>query len=272
MGSDFYGTIACDVDLPSEDVQKYMLATSDFSRGIQDDINHYVTRDRINNASFRQKLDPIAKNILRRQNPLELVFQEISTFDAENPIAGLLLRKLDVGKKDTASKLIKKAPQPPRNDYLIQNRLNKLRNTGNDNNNNNNGLSLAPSFFQPPSPQSSLLPPFFSPQPPLPPPIFNNFQPPSLPANQQPTLFNIPLPPPPPPPPPSLLGSQTMTAVEKPKEKGEEKIIDKFDTTIYEMPDPPKIELGDSLLNTLGTRADDILADDFINNKDIEQK
>ena len=85
-------------------------------------------------------------------------------------------------------------------------------------------------------------------------------------------MFNIPLPPPPPPPPPSLLGSQTMTAVEKPKEKGEEKIIDKFDTTIYEMPDPPKIELGDSLLNTLGTRADDILADDFINNKDIEQK
>ena len=36
------------------------------------DINHYVTKDRINNASFRQKLDPISKNILRRQNPLEL--------------------------------------------------------------------------------------------------------------------------------------------------------------------------------------------------------
>ena len=65
---------------------------------MQTDINHYVTKDRINNASFRQKLDPISKNILRKQNPLELVFEDISTFDAENPIVGLLLRELDVGK------------------------------------------------------------------------------------------------------------------------------------------------------------------------------
>ena len=62
------------------------MATSDFAKNIQTDINHYVTRDRINDASFRQKLDPISKNILRRQNPLELVFEDISTFDAENPI------------------------------------------------------------------------------------------------------------------------------------------------------------------------------------------
>ena len=40
------------------------LATSDFAKDMQTDINHYVTRDRINNASFRQKLDPISKNIL----------------------------------------------------------------------------------------------------------------------------------------------------------------------------------------------------------------
>ena len=62
---------------------------------MQNDINHYVTRDRINNASFRQKLNPISKNILRRQNPLELIFEDISTSDAENPITGSLLRELD---------------------------------------------------------------------------------------------------------------------------------------------------------------------------------
>ena len=50
--------------MPSEDVQKYILATSDFTKGIQTDINHYVRRDRIDNASFQQKLDPISKNIL----------------------------------------------------------------------------------------------------------------------------------------------------------------------------------------------------------------
>ena len=97
--SDFFSRITEDVDIPREDVQKYILATSDFAKNIQTDINHYVTRDRINDTSFRQRLDPINKNILRRQNPLELVFEEISTFDAENPIVGSLLREIDIKKK-----------------------------------------------------------------------------------------------------------------------------------------------------------------------------
>ena len=91
LGSDFYGRFANDVNIPSEDIQKYILATSNFAKGMQNDINHYVTRDRINNVSLRQKLDPIGKNILRRQNPLGLVFEDISTFDVENPIIGSLL-------------------------------------------------------------------------------------------------------------------------------------------------------------------------------------
>ena len=64
LGSHFYGRIASGTNVPPEDVQKYILATSDFVRGMQPDINHYVTRNRINNASFGQKLDPISKNIL----------------------------------------------------------------------------------------------------------------------------------------------------------------------------------------------------------------
>ena len=103
LGSEFYGKIANDYDIFSDDVQKYNLATSDFSKGMQLDINNYVTNGKINNASFRQKLDLISKNIIRRQNPLELVFEDISTFDVENPIVGSLLKEIDVGKKDTAS-------------------------------------------------------------------------------------------------------------------------------------------------------------------------
>ena len=79
---DFYGSIAIDVDQSLEDVQKYLLVTRDFSKGIQNDINFCVTRDR-NNASFRRKLNPIAKNIIRKQNPIELVFEDVSTFDAK---------------------------------------------------------------------------------------------------------------------------------------------------------------------------------------------
>ena len=59
---------------------------SDIAKGMQTDINNYATRDRTNNASFSQKLDPIKNNILIRQNPLELVFEDISTFSAKNPI------------------------------------------------------------------------------------------------------------------------------------------------------------------------------------------
>ena len=61
LGSEFYSRITNDADIPSEDVQKYILAASDFAKSIQTDINHYVTSDRINDASFRQKLDPISQ-------------------------------------------------------------------------------------------------------------------------------------------------------------------------------------------------------------------
>ena len=44
LGSEFYRSIANDADIPSKDVQKYILATSDFAKGMQADINHYVTR------------------------------------------------------------------------------------------------------------------------------------------------------------------------------------------------------------------------------------
>ena len=104
--SDFYENIAHDANIPKEDVQKYFLATSDFAKSMQTDINHYVTKDRINDASFKQKLDPISKNILRRENPLELVFEDISTFDAENPIVGSLLREIDIKKSSQTAILL----------------------------------------------------------------------------------------------------------------------------------------------------------------------
>ena len=88
IGSDFYTRIAADANIPREDVQKYILATSDFAKSMQNDINHYVTRDRINDDSFRQKLDP------------ELVFEDISTFGAENPIVGSLQREIDIKKSN----------------------------------------------------------------------------------------------------------------------------------------------------------------------------
>ena len=131
-GSDFYSRIASDADLPKEDVQKYILATSDFAKSMKTNINHYVTRDRINNASFRQKLDPTSKNILRRQNPLELVFEDISTFDAENPIVGSLLREIDLKKKQSDSDFIKSLPSHPGKEFEIKKRFDRLKGMSSD--------------------------------------------------------------------------------------------------------------------------------------------
>ena len=39
LDSEFYGSIANDADIPSEDLQKYIHATSDFTKGIQTDID-----------------------------------------------------------------------------------------------------------------------------------------------------------------------------------------------------------------------------------------
>ena len=114
FGPNVCGRIANDANIPSEDIQKYNFATSNLLKGIQTDINNYLTRDRINNASFRQKLDPIKKNVLRRQNPLELVFEDMSTFDAKNAIVGSLLRELDNGKKLMAGDLVKKGSSTTR--------------------------------------------------------------------------------------------------------------------------------------------------------------
>ena len=58
---------------------------------------------------------------------------------------------------------------------------------------------------------------------------------------------------------------------EKPAEKFvQNSVQEELDDTIYELPDLPKLELGDGLLNTLDVQADDILKQKFVNEKQQE--
>ena len=80
-----------DIDLPSviaeqvvrqgepltEDIKKFLLGTSDYANELQSDIDLYVTRGKHNQTSFHRKLDPIAKNVWIKENPLELLFAQI---------------------------------------------------------------------------------------------------------------------------------------------------------------------------------------------------
>ena len=72
---------------------------------------------------------------------MELVFEDISTFDAKNPIAGSLLREIDLNKKQTDSEFIKSLPSHPGKEFEIQKRYDRLRGIkrfDNKNNKNNN--------------------------------------------------------------------------------------------------------------------------------------
>ena len=145
-----------------------MLGTSDYAKGIQSDIDLYVTRGRHNQASFCRKLDPIEKNVWRTENPLALLFKGVANFDSQNPVIGSLLRETDLGQRSTSSDLIKKQPTKATdiNDTILLQRFKKFKETpinynnngddddNNDNNTNNskninyNNISLSP----PPSP------------------------------------------------------------------------------------------------------------------------
>ena len=63
--------------LQVKNVKDHFLATSDFGKVLQDDINVYIAPHRFKNASFKQKLNPVTKNIFRRRNSLVLVFKDI---------------------------------------------------------------------------------------------------------------------------------------------------------------------------------------------------
>ena len=63
---------------------------------------------------------------------------------------------------------------------------------------------------------------------------------------------------------------QKTQVLEREKEKVQDSVQKELDDTIYELPDPPKLELGDGLLNLLGVQADDILEQNFVNQNQQE--
>ena len=86
-------------DTPSKNVKKCFLATSEFGEEIQGEIVLHITNDRLNEASFKRKLDPILRNIIKNQNLIELLFKVLKHFDAQNPVIGSLIREFDIGGK-----------------------------------------------------------------------------------------------------------------------------------------------------------------------------
>ena len=103
VGVDLPSTIASKILVEgqplTDDIKSFLLGTSDYARGIQSDIELYVTRGRHNQGSFRYKLDPIEKSVWRTENLLALLLKDVANFDVQNPVIGSLLREIDLEKE-----------------------------------------------------------------------------------------------------------------------------------------------------------------------------
>ena len=82
-----------------EDLQKWILATSDFGRELQQDINEITGRDeKFNNAVLRRALDLKKDGLFRNPQPISLLFNDVEKFHQQNPIIGKLAMQINVSK------------------------------------------------------------------------------------------------------------------------------------------------------------------------------
>lgn len=56
------------------------------------------------------------------------------------------------------------------------------------------------------------------------------------------------------------------------EEKQKKRVLEEIDNKILDLPAPPKIELGDGLAHALGTEAEEILENKYINSKKLQDK
>ena len=104
----------------------------------------YVTNNRLNEASFRRKLDPISKNIIKNQNPIKLLFKDVKHFNAQTPVIGFWIQEVDVGRKKDLSKFLDKTPGI--NGLELRSRLNKFSNGREFFNSGDNNMLPPPSL------------------------------------------------------------------------------------------------------------------------------
>ena len=58
---------------------------------IQENLDMIVTDGGFNNASIRQVLDTKFPSVMKKPNPVEVMFKDKSKFDVQNPAVGSLI-------------------------------------------------------------------------------------------------------------------------------------------------------------------------------------
>ena len=67
------------------------MATDLLEDSIQENLDMIVTDNSFNNASIRQALDTKFPSVMKKPNPVEVMFKDKSRFDIQNPVVGSLI-------------------------------------------------------------------------------------------------------------------------------------------------------------------------------------
>ena len=154
-----------------EDLQKWILATSDFGRKLQQDINEITGEDeKFNNAVLRCALDLKSDGLFRNPQPISLLFNSVEKFHQQNPIIGKLATQINVSKlseKDLVKRKLLEGEISKIEDRLYNLKYGKVNK---DNDNDSDGdeppkppkggssappmreVEMDPSFRRPPAP------------------------------------------------------------------------------------------------------------------------
>ena len=78
--------------------QKYLLATGLLQDSVQQSLDMIVTDGGFNDAAVRRELDLTYPSILKKRNPVDVVFEDKAKFDVQNLITGSLVAQVQENK------------------------------------------------------------------------------------------------------------------------------------------------------------------------------
>ena len=114
-----------------EDLQKYLLATEDLNKTVEESLQLAVGHGKLNDESAVRHVsdrdDPLYKYFRENDNPLDVVYRKQAKFDVQNPIIGSLLQQINKSKLpwyEETKKILDKGPDP--NVFDLEDRFNKI--------------------------------------------------------------------------------------------------------------------------------------------------
>ena len=81
------------------ELQKYLLATGLLQDSIQQSLDMVVTDGFFNNAAVRRELDQKYPTLMKKPNPVNVIFKDKVHFDVQNPIISLLAAQVSNNEK-----------------------------------------------------------------------------------------------------------------------------------------------------------------------------